>query len=391
MADALGEFQKIDSFVRDLTTGLPIEAGSLCRLAVQAMQNWGINITSENREALKQMSEKSFSGEWETPGYALNDEINRATRMAQLGLSNMELNMHLTDIAAEVISAILELNPSRTVKILDVGAGDCETTQQLAAAIAKKSGETELARCMFYPLEPSAVSMTRAYVKIDVMKRFYEQVHTRPITADDGFLGDIRDNTFDAIISNAALHHKSFPDYLAEFDRVLRDDGVLAIGDWYTAMWYRPAMFILVLQSIGADQHQIGEFKKFFGLEDESRVLQTMESFSESEQRRQACMLEYIKCLASCIASANEENEKKADASGLPRPPRIKSYCIEAHELPEDRIGKLNAAGFETDLGELKRSRPVFRGLGINKRSCIANTPDFAMVMVAGKKARIKA
>ena len=76
-----------------------------------------------------------------------------------------------------------------------------------------------------------------------------------------------KDNSFDIIVCNASFHHYIHPNKaLREMQRVLKDGGILLIGDPYVPSLVRPMINILIKFSQKGDHHFYGfkEMKKLF-------------------------------------------------------------------------------------------------------------------------------
>lgn len=382
------ELIAVEHFLNELTANLSLVAGSIFRIPRQALHSWGINVTDENRDWIREKSEKSFDEEWSI-GSILNDAVNEAATRVHLGEGNHSLNSRLAEAAVDILQEIAALKPDEEIVIGDVGAGAGDTHQAILSAIEATDNRDLGSRCRFVLIEPSEDAIHSAAKKARIAERLYtvNRAQWKTVGGGDSALLDDRDGLYDMLVSNAVLHHKSFPDYLAQFARVLKDDGALVIGDWYTTMWYHPATVLDLLEALGADDNQRSAYKDYFRL-DEENITRVFDALTSKEKAIHQKMIGYLKRLGTILARKNLERERDAKKANRPTPEKIIGYFLEAHESEKDRQGKMQEHGFETDLGTLKETRPIFRKVRTSPISCLAKYPTLARVMVAGKAVR---
>lgn len=387
------DLEMLERFLIDLTSNLLLQSGSVFRIASHALENWGIGLTDENRELIKSRSEGSVAEEWDQDGELLNIAINNASAMAGLEEGNPTLNNVVAGITYDLLGGYANARTNQErIFVLDLGAGAGGTTSSALRQLETSPDEEDraiLRRCRFQLLEPTG-AVHEASKSIGVRRRISPDAYTKEsvstfVQGDDGFLECYRDGKFDIIMSNAALHHKAFPDYLAEVRRILKDDGAIVLGDWYTTIWRYPAYVIPLLRALGADIHQISAFRDRFGLSNE--VCRTVNNLRSTEEREaQFKMVAYLKCLGQIIASINQEREERASRTGESPPPKLRCCFLEAHESLGDRQRTLREKGFETDLMQLKERNPVFRRIRKSPEDALPRMPGFACVMAAGKR-----
>ncbi len=334
------DIAQLDRFLTSIFEGLPIAPGTICRIAYQFLENWGVRVTDENRGWIERRSEKSYIREWSSGTKETNDAIEKATREADLG-GNSFLN---TMVATTAVKALLEMyEPGRRIRICDVGTGAGDTISAILDSMQSYRLQDIVKQCSFYLIEPSVDRLrhaTRRLEKHGIIERRVKPEFIGMGTTEGRIFGDLKDGIFDLIVSSAVFHHLSFPTYLNRINDKLTNDGALIIGDWYTTIWQHPAYMVPVLQGIGAEQERIVEFERFFNLDTHNiRELDGKLRLEQKEANKR--MYDYI------FHMVREMKTLKV---------RSQLLLFEAHESVDDRLGKLERAGFEISVERLRES-----------------------------------
>ncbi len=391
LLDAINDLENHEARLHKLTANILLQSGSIFRIVQHVLENWGIRLTNQNRDFIKARSEASFEEEWEQDAEIINIAINRASAMAGLGEGNTTLNSIVARMVHDLLCEYVKVKPgNEPIYILDIGAGAGETSSAVVRSLETSTDSRVNAifdRYRFHLLEPTE-AIYEASRSLGVKRRTGPYAKSKIATfvqADDSFLESYRDGMFDLIISNAALHHKAFPDYLKEVRRVLKDDGAFVLGDWYTSIWYHPAYILPLFKALGADRDQIYSFMDVFGLSIE-QCRRLNKQRSPEEMKAQVKMIVFLRFLGQIINQINEKREAEAERTGEPRPLRLKCCFLEAHETLNDRCKALQEKGFETSLPTLKKANRVFRAIPKSPEDCLPKLPGFACVMAVGKK-----
>ncbi len=377
LVSSIADLESMDNFLNDLTKKFITPLGSVFRVACQALKNWGIEVTEENKDWIKERSTQSYKEEWENNAKEVHDAISNAIVAVGLGEGNKQLNRKLAETVRDILKSWASEDSEREFVICDVGAGTGNTTIAIHQRLAEDSETASLVkRVRYYLIEPSFEATNEANKKLKAFKLGRQQV----ITAfDDEHYPFVREKRFDVVVSNAVFHHKSFPDYLLEIHRLLVDDGVLVFGDWYSRTWYQPHTVVSLIKDLDEkDGGKIAmDFMDFFDLSFKE-VEDFTKSFDEGERKAHESVITYKKVLAKELKELNERLGKtEKDA--------LKQYILEAYEPLSDRLEKLSAHGFEVDLIKLKETHKGFKSLDKNIKQQYPGT-NLACVVAVAKK-----
>ncbi len=255
------EIQELDKEIQDYLIGITnknnagVKPGSILRIPWYVYINWGIELTDNNKEELKKLSEEAYRKEWENAHKAKNvsDVINQSSKKAGLGEVNAELNK---EIAKQVVDLLKNIGKKEEIRILDVGCGDGATSLEIIKNITNTIKDDQLKSIRWYVYDPIPQAVNTA---VEKLKPYLESV--------EGYDGNmetiaINDETIDIIVTNAAIHHTSFlSDLVKKLVSLLKKQGVLLSGDWHTDLWHDPnklmACFIPALLNEGQDIKEV--------------------------------------------------------------------------------------------------------------------------------------
>ncbi len=345
---------------------VPCQLGSLLRIACQYLENWGIETKSlgnKDTGVLDKHSHNEYKNEWEAADPIVHQAIEGAIIDSNLGEGNQLLNTEVARLAADII--LNEMQAREKIAIADIGAGTGNTTGSMLDELRNRD-ERVLEQIEMYFIEPC----DNSHLKIkDLMAKYPKVEYQRIIAMDYAHLGILREGVFDLVVSNAVFHHHSFPFYLNEINSALKKGGFLIMGDWYTEVWHHPyTTAYLLREAFRVEQDIIIEFMRLFNEKAEWKDANDYWlGRPEDETVRNNGMLLYTKNLASRL---KEKEDKKVELK-----------IFEAHERYEERLAKLNQAGFITDAAEIQK---IAKRLKNTEKEVIR--PKFAMVTVACKK-----
>ena len=145
---------------------LPVEPGSVCRIARQFLRGWEVYVTSSNEGWIADTAAKRYRAEWSSGDSETNQAIENAIHAIDLAYGNNHLNYRLAEIGAEVLRGILE-SSAGDVLVCDVGAGKGSTTFALLDRLLLlleigEIAEPLLQKCNFYLIEPSVKRVVEA-------------------------------------------------------------------------------------------------------------------------------------------------------------------------------------------------------------------------------------
>jgi len=363
-----GNLTLVENEIAEIFRGLRMAPGSVCRIAAKYLRNWGIEVGDDNRAEIRRRATDSFMEDWEGDSAQLHLAIENATERAGLSAGNKAMNMVLANTAVPIIGGLLEYHPEG-INIVDMGAGTGDTTVALLDVMALKSETAPFAsKCFFHLVEPS-------YRKTGELGKRLENHQLRPeygmsVLTLDRYMEQAREGRFHMAVSNAVLHHMTTPDYLKALNRLLTDDGVLVVGDWYTTIWSRPDYLVPVLRALGAAACTVSRFEKYFHIKKEPR-----ETLTPAQRKANEYMVDYVRCLAAELATVS-------DGSG--------QYLFEAHQSLDGHYADVRKAGFELDLSELRQKHMAFARCASNEMRLYPDT-DLACVWSAAKLQKSRA
>jgi ubiquinone/menaquinone biosynthesis C-methylase UbiE len=355
--------------------GLPIEPGDALRLSNHDYSAYGIEITPENRSAFRNCSLASYSTEWGTGDSESNDAISRALERIGLGDGDNELNKGQAQVAGvAVMDASEGKKPDEPIIVIDYGAGTGRTSDAFLQVMGNNDKTVELAgRCELHLVDFSEARLSEAGERLD-KNTINERLESRGMRLNyeleqgalETHLENQPDGSVDLIISSAALHHCSFPDHFDQMYRVLKDNGVLIIGDWHNSLFSNPANLINLLRRLGANKDRLDAFQNLFNVSEDDAT-----AFSESlkSEERIANIL-----FANFIVAMSNE------LKGVKQESRL--CFLEALVSVEKRAEDIKRSGIVMDSGELgARFKGLKRVAGSMKGDLVG--PVFATTTVA--------
>src|SRR5512143_678230 len=249
--DSAAAIEELDSRLSGIFRGFKLVPGSVCRIASQYLGNWGVVVNQATRPEIEKRSMASYLEEGRQSDPSYHRAINTATTRAGISFNNHNLNETLGAKAASIIEALLHNRQKRAAyRILDVGAGDGATTLALLNVMkATGTDKAILSSLCFDLLDASTDALYEAKKRVEQRA----SVGGTFATTIQNYLERTPDGFYDMVISNAALHHMAFPDYLAVLNSKLKEDGVMVVGDWHTTIWSQPAFVLPILNAMGAD------------------------------------------------------------------------------------------------------------------------------------------
>lgn len=368
LVKTIPELENLDKALTEICADLGYFPGSLFRIAWQYLANWGVGVTEENRPWIENRSNQSYYEEWLRSTDESIDAIKEATKKAGLEKGNPDLNSGVGRLALDIL---LSMDDSeRDFRICDIGAGEGETTKAMLDFMTLSEDGLKLAkRCHFTLLDPSRENLYKADRMVDshIINKD-NTIRYRTIRDNHTFLEELKDKTYDMIISNAVFHHMSFPTYLYQIEESLAEDGVVVIGDWYTTIWKHPVFVAEILKKLGISDENLYRFEYGFGIgKGDAHLIERELEPHQVEANRQ--MIDYE-------VAIGREFQGVAPVQRL--------FFLEAHESLEDRLHNIKETDLVTDIAELKEKHKGFVKIDASVRRLYPNS-DIAAVIAAAK------
>lgn len=247
-------------------SGMPVKLGSPLRTPFYAWPNWGIHYDDHTElEQLLEASEQCYRSEWDQTSNCGHDEIAQAATEAGLGDANSRLNAAIAEVVCSVIS---HWGSSGLLKVIDLGAGaGGSTIAALKALEGVYQGQIEVAL-----VDPATKALSQAGELLQRSSLLAPKNFALFNKTDRDFLAELTENSFDMIISGAAIHHHSY--LLPVFElcfRALKPTGFMVIGDWHNSMWIHPYRVLMLLETLdwAGKQESLCRFRAVFPASDD--------------------------------------------------------------------------------------------------------------------------
>jgi len=352
----------IEKFL-EITSGTLIVPGSPLRVSSAAYHRWGIGITSENLEQLKEMAEDAYLNQ--VPVGEERSDVERTIRPKLREWVEPRMARYMGDTVKEMLKSI-GLSGDK-ISICEVPARDAEVSCAAAMAITFDS-ETAgmMQRTEFHMVDISKDSLQDTQRNM-AMSGASHVLHQE---LDRVFLAGVAPGSIDILISLSHFHHKPFTDHLAQIHRALKDNGVLLVGDRHSAIWDHPVNAYRILQRMGAEDNTLGAFRRHFGfngnISGDPNVTLTSEECNAIARH-----LQYWEEIGDAVRQLYGSKKRRV-------------RFLEANDTSEARRQKLECAGFTTDPDMIRKAFPRSKLSELPKK--ILADSDFAVVMAAVKK-----
>ena len=368
---SIEDIKQFDERFREITRGLPISTGSLLLLSSDVWHRWGIGITEENIGELRALAEEARLIEIsKREGFPILEQLARPKMREWL---EPRMARHMGDLVKAVASDMAQAKD--VIFICDLPCRDGITSGQIIMGADKEITE----KMRFNLVDSSMASLEAA---MENVKKKRDEENTGGPTGrghhqiDHVFLDGQPDKCFDIIVSLSHFHHKSFLlEFLKKVSRVLRDDGILIVGDRHSSMLDHPHHTYHLLASIGAERQTLKAFKNVFG---ESVELGEGCEIDPEELEAISHHRDYWIQIANDVRRANL-------GSSVPR-----ASFLEANDTSKARRKKLEHedVGFTTDPGAIRKAFPSLSRYMLPKRMTRGkeHQSDFAVVMAAVKR-----
>jgi SAM-dependent methyltransferase len=380
LVSRIGEIERLERFVRDLTAWSPVPSGSVLRVPAYSYPSWGILPTLRNADWLYAKSCNAWMSEWQETGPALNMLVNEASKDAGISELNTLMNEKIGELALPEIRKLIDWQGG--FDAVDLGAGTGATTIAVLSAMLRH-GVVPKRESMFLLVEPSASRLAEAIVSTG--KLLAGSALEAPITIMTDTKTDVRafaglpNGMFDIALANAALHHHSFNNHLSALHRVLTPSGALFAGDWHNSMWERPSRvyWLLILLANPDDRQLKNDVLRFMGSGKNPPHTDWIERPEVMEFRRR-----FLRDGAEGAFAGLSEEERKANVGmakfwlAVGRRSRqlgVRSpiYFLESHERLSMRVANLTNAGFTFATEERSKYHKLVASKGLGELSVV--------------------
>jgi len=354
-------------------SGLPIRPGSICKLREQNQEAWGVKVTPENKEWMKERAESFYKKditESEEKGKSVDLKGLKIQPYQHYIQSGIRL---IGKIAREVVRK-LEKKKDSTIKICEIGGRSGTLTVPIVFEI-NDLDEKLVDRTQFYIVEPSQKRLeiaerTLPMYGIDEIRKTKAGGFSLEHKTDEQFLSTQKNNEFDILISFFHCHNKPFSDHLTEMKRVLKNNGALIMIDNYSPMWQHPLFVYELIKDIGAGDKILDNFKAYFDINCKNRpALEKFEAEALKDHK------DYWMKVVKEIREGRYETEKPI-------------FFLKAHSTVAQRIEMLNSHGFSVEKDRILKLYPrIFENIDyLNPVYRIKDKSDIVTLILAVKE-----
>jgi len=347
-------------------SGLLLRPGCLLKTNQEYYENYGFKATPENKKELLKEINKFYEKDREDE--AEEKTINPRGLIIQpyAHYTNM-----IVDWIAKITKKIIEKkqNNKEIKKICCIGSRDGMVALAIINAL-KEINEQLPKKVQFYLIEPHRKKLEATVDKLNIyglrsISETKEGGFSAEYKTDDEFLATQNDKEFDVVISYFHLHCKPFSDTLGEIRRVLKDDGLFIITDYFSPLPKHPLLVAELLRRVGAEEELI---KKFIGYFDVGEKIDLSE--------RDLCTLkDHIDYL--------EKVNNQIRTTGIK--PQKPIYFLRANTPVEERIRILRQYNLTTEIKEInERTKNILAKIDkIENPKRISEPSDFVSLIMA--------
>ncbi len=349
-------------------TPIPLIPGTIFRLPSEAYENWGIDVTPENREFLETRSESSYRDYFTSANFPFGDAKGVLTTALRRS-TTMSMISFMAHISAEALLSIDD--GKREFNFCSIGERKGTLISAVVQALRETpEGKALVDRTTFWLVDFQPTKLESARQQLEQLHGVKVRVEAK---SDDEFLADCSNRRFDLMAFLSFLHHKSFlSDYLLRVKSVLTDDAALVMGDWHSMLWYHPTLIYKLLSRLGVDHGTLDDFRVLTNTE---LAINTSRLYSPDELSALELHMEYIIAVVDKVRKLS-----------LSSPPRV--HFLDGNDTSRNREKKLVTAGFECDPNII---RAAFPRLKVPPAQRFVNGSDFARVITARKRAVVRA
>jgi SAM-dependent methyltransferase len=344
--------------------------------------SWGIVITPDNIEALRQLSKEEYAKEWVPTDESLNHLIGIASERAGLSDTNMLLNEKIGEYSAEHILSLKHEAP----RIIEIGTGAGGTILSVLNSMIRAG--VDLSKLDITLVEPSQLRLDFAQDKITQLLQMNGVTlpKMRVLRGTVDALDQIETDFAHLVFQNAAIHHESFTDHLTNIYRVLKPEMPFISGDWHEGSYETPARIYWIYAMLQDPLDDSVSSRVLSFTEGKSKFVQQKERPGLQEFRRMFSLDDLT--LAHAFDNYSS-SERKANVGGMrywlevakileEKGKRSSEVLIQAHERVTPRVTALKNAGFCFDAESRRKYVEVIKAKGFG---------ELGAVMVSKKRA----
>lgn len=367
------DLERIDRRLWDITARLPVKSGSIFKLSELAYENWGIEVTDENRERLKERADKFYGKD-----AVQSREVSPITKTSFRRTLERTMREFITSVSKAVMLSKWS-KEKEEINVLDIGSGTGSTTAAIYGGLFYSGGlytADLLPRIRWNLLDRSGSSLDLARNKLINLYGIPRGRVSTYSSDDVDFLKQTR-LEFDLVVSVSHFHHKPFSDWYEILHERMSNDSFLLVGDWYSSLFQHPRGVYNLMRAMGADKETLADFSNLFDIE---RNPHFFDELTEMEENAVRDHVEHWSRICNILRDESMLGVSHPDV-----------YLIEAHETTSQREKKMSDAGFDVDWKKVKDSfKERYDGELPNLPAKLINKSEFSSVLGAFKRSSKK-
>ena len=354
----------------DITRHLPVCIGSVFKIDSAFYPNWGIGLTPDNGEFVKGEASKFYKKDYDER--IINPETERVLMTEPKKNSEQRMREFIAIIVREVLRhKMREGGDSFTV--CDVPCRDGRLSAAIAHALHRDPEMRPILDITTFQLVDASQKKT-----IEA-RRSLNQFGGNAmdiLMSDENFFSGIPHGTIDVVVSLSHFHHKPFlGGLLAKVRESLARDGVLVVGDWHSLLCSHPYFMKHLFDNIWLDSGRKQLFEDLMG-----GRLAAQPAIETTEERM---------ALMDHVVHWRQVYEKLKAGTISPKP---RVYVLGAYDTSEQRVKKLEDAGFVLDQSRIRKAfgrskgLPLFSGERLAVKNFSTGSDSHAVMMAIKKR-----
>jgi hypothetical protein len=329
-----------DKAFRSITADLPkpILLGSVMRLSADVLPNWGIQITKENRQDLRDYAEDFYV--MDEARYTLENTARDMLQSYKRTLQAPCLEQMESSSSLILTNLLLSSQDKKKISICNLAAGAANVVRSVITKLGcDAAGKGILERTVFH-LVDRPQKLERAMKNLGGLPANVEW-HAK---GSAEFLTDMKvaGKRFDYLVTVSQFHRKPFlSEYLKSIHDIMNERALLITADWHSPLTSCPSGVYDILETLNVPKTKLDYFRDLFGpfMHRDVRADNRPE-----ENRALSDHIEYWKSLAGSMGST--------DPNGL------KIRIISAFLTQRQLASQLEKSGFDTDRDKIKTAFP---------------------------------
>jgi hypothetical protein len=255
---SIEEICDFDRRLWEVTKGLPVRTGSVLRVGEDDLPYWGIGVSPENRESLKELADefrlKDYRERDRDPHSGGAEDSHFKEKMF------LAMRSYMAFVVREIIASLDD--GKREFHICDLACGFGELSTSVAVSLRHQmTTAATLDRTTFHLVDYSETRLGVARSRLNHFQPY--DITVNPMNDEEFLTGS--PGEFDVIISLGHLHKKPFGEIYPRMGAALKSDGFVVSGDWHSSLCKHPLNTYTLLEMMGVEDRRLDMFRQLMG------------------------------------------------------------------------------------------------------------------------------